>query len=182
MNYNEWKRINSQGTVKQYIEYCRQNRIQINLSGADLRGADLRGADLGMADLNEINLSKADLSGADLSGADLRMAAMRVVNLTGADLTGADLSWADLTEASLTGANLTGAAMTGGGPVTVGAFGRHLAIAAGGQIFIGYEHHPYQQWLEQYNELLKGYSPKEIADYGAWIGMAVERQRQIETE
>ena len=108
--------------------------------------------------LPAINLSRADLRGADLSRADLR---------------GADLS-----EADLSGANLSGAV----GPFAVGAFGRHTAIAAEGYIVIGCERHDYDWWLANYEACgqRNGYTPEEIADYGAWIQLAVARQRRIE--
>ena len=93
---------------------------------------------------------------------------LREANLTGADLTGADL----------TGANLTGAY----GPFTAGSFGRHHAVAAGGHISIGCQRHTYAEWLEHYEKIgrANGYSNDEIADYGAWIRLAVARQRRIE--
>ena len=119
------------------------------------------------------NLSGADLSGADLSGADLR----------GADLSGADLRGADLTGANLRGANLTGANLRGAtAPFTIGYFGRHTGIAVGGSISIGCERHTYDQWLTDYKKIGRehGYTADEIADYGAWIKLAVARQRRIE--
>ena len=84
------------------------------------------------------------------------------------DLSEADLSWADLSRAV--------------GPFTVGAFGRHTAIAAGGYIVIGCERHDYDWWLANYEACgqCNGYTPEEIADYGAWIALAVARQRRIE--
>ena len=99
------------------------------------------------------NDEQIDLSGADLSGADL----------SGADLRGADMRWAD-------------------GPFTLGAFGRHGGIAVGGYITIGCERHTYDEWLERYEEIGKrhNYTTDEIADYGAWIHLAVTRQRRIE--
>ena len=119
---------------------------------------DLRGADLSHADL-----SHADLRGADLRGADLIMADLRWADLSNADLSGADLRWAD-------------------GPFTLGAFGRHGGIAVGGYITIGCERHTYDEWLERYEEIGKrnNYTTDEIADYGAWIHLAVTRQRRIE--
>ncbi len=101
----------------------------------------------------QIDLSGADLSGADMSGANLR----------GADLRGADMRWAD-------------------GPFTLGAFGRHGGIAVGGYITIGCERHTYDEWLERYEEIGKrhNYTTDEIADYGAWIQLAVARQQRIE--
>ena len=135
----------------------------IDLSGANLRGANLRDADLRDADLRWANLSGADLRGADLSGADLR---------------GANLSGADLSEADLRGANLSGAR----GPFTTGYFGGHDAVAAGGYVSIGCERHTYGEWLANYKAVgaANGYSADMIADYGAWIAMAVARQRRIE--
>ena len=120
-----------------------------------------------------IVLTGANLRGADLRGADLSMADLREANLRGADLRGADLS-----EANLRGANLSEAV----GPFTVGAFGRHTAIAAGGYITIGCERRTYDEWLVQYEEIGRrnGYTTDEIADYDAWIHLAVTRQRRIE--
>jgi hypothetical protein len=110
-------------------------------------------------DLREANLAGADLRRADLTGAYLRRA----------DLTGADLRWADLTGAE--------------GPFTHGYFGRHHAVAAGGYISIGCERHAYDWWLNSYQKCgaRNGYTADEIADYGAWIELAVARQRRIET-
>ena len=111
----------------------------------------------------QIDLSEADLSWADLSWADLSGANLRGANLRRADLSGADLRWAD-------------------GPFTLGAFGRHGGIAVGGYITIGCERHTYDEWLERYEEIGKrhNYTTDEIADYGAWIHLAVTRQRRIE--
>ena len=108
--------------------------------------------------------SRIDLSGADLSGA----------NLCGTDLGGAFLSGAFLHGADLTGAE---------GPFTHGYFGRHHAVAAGGYISIGCERHAYDWWLNSYQKCgaRNGYTADEIADYGAWIELAVARQRRIET-
>jgi hypothetical protein len=131
---------------------------QFNLSRADLSWADLRWADLRWADL-----SWADLSGADLRWADLRRADLRRADLRGADLSGADLRRAV-------------------GPFTVGSFGRHTAVAAGGDISIGSERHTYDWWLTNYEACgqRNDYTAEEIADYGAWIQIAVARQRRIE--
>ena len=109
----------------------------------------------------------------DLSGADLSRA-----NLSGADLSGADLSRAKLSGAVLSRADLSGAI----GPFATGSFGQHTAIAAGGYIVIGGERHDYDWWLANYEECGQRnyYAPEEIADYGAWIQLAVTRQRRIE--
>ena len=106
----------------------------------------------------QFNLSRADLSRANLNGANLR---------------GADLSRADLRGADLSGAI---------GPFTTGSFGQHTAIAAGGYIAIGCERHDYEWWLSNYEACGQRnyYAPEEIADYGAWIQLAVTRQRRIE--
>ena len=114
---------------------------------------DLRMTDLSGADLSEAGLSRADLSEADLSEANLR---------------GADLRRANLSDAI--------------GPFTIGSFGRHMAIAAGGYISIGCKRLTYDKWLEQYEGIGRrnGYTDEEIADYGAWIQLAVARQRRIE--
>ena len=100
------------------------------------------------------------------------------IDLSGADLSGADLSGADMSGANLRGADLRGA----DGPFTLGAFGRHGGIAVGGYITIGCERHTYDEWLERYEEIGKrhNYTTDEIADYGAWIHLAVTRQRRIE--
>ena len=140
-----------------------------NLTRADLREANLREADLAGADLREANLTGADLTGADLSRADLREADLSRADLAGADLREANLAWADLTGAE--------------GPFTHGYFGRHHAVAAGGYISIGCERHDYEWWLNNYQKCgsRHGYTADEIADYGAWIELAVARQRRIET-
>ena len=105
----------------------------------------------------------ADLCWANLYGADLSRA-----NLYGADLRWADLRWADLSGAR--------------GPFTTGYFGGHDAVAAGGYVSIGCERHTYGEWLANYKAVgaANGYSADMIADYGAWIAMAVARQRRIE--
>ena len=110
-----------------------------------------------------------DLREANLAGADLRRADLTGAYLSGADLSGADLRWADLTGAE--------------GPFTHGYFGRHHAVAAGGYISIGCERHAYDWWLNSYQKCgaRNGYTADEIADYGAWIELAVARQRRIET-
>jgi hypothetical protein len=121
-------------------------------------GINLRRADLGRADLGRADLRGADLSGADLSGADLRRA----------DLRRADLRGADLREAS--------------GPFTIGYFGQHHAVAAGGYISIGCERRTYDEWLANAEAIGQEnrYTADEIADYVEWIKLAVARQRRIE--
>ena len=96
----------------------------------------------------------------------------------GIDLTRANLPRANLPRANLTRANLTGAK----GPFATGSFGRHNAIAAGGFIAIGCERHSYDHWLEHFAAIgaANGYTEDEIDDYGAWIQLAVARQRRIE--
>ncbi len=168
MNYNDWKNSYPNGTIREYAAERHENDEQIDLRGADLSHADLSHADLRGADLRGADLSVADLSHADLSNADLRWA----------DLRGAGLRWADLSHADLSNADLRGA----DGPFTLGAFGRHGGIAVGGYITIGCERHTYAEWLERYEEIGKkhNYTNDEIADYGAWIKLAVARQRRIE--
>ena len=101
-----------------------------------------------------------------------------VIDLSGANLSEANLRDADLSEADLRGANLSGAR----GPFTTGYFGGHDAVAAGGYVSIGCERHTYGEWLANYKAVgaANGYSADMIADYGAWIAMAVARQRRIE--
>lgn len=126
-----------------------------------------------------------DLRWANLRGANLRGAALSGANLRGADLRGADLSWANLRGANLRGAALRWANLSGAvGPFAVGAFGQHTATAAGGYIVIGCERHDYDWWLANYETCgqCHGYTPEEIADYGAWIALAVARQRRIEQQ
>ena len=84
----------------------------------------------------------------------------------------------DLSGANLRGANLREAR----GPFTTGYFGGHDAVAAGGYVSIGCERHTYGEWLANYKAVgaANGYSADMIADYGAWIAMAVARQRRIE--
>ena len=150
----------------------------INLRGADLSGADLRGA----------HLRRADLSGADLSGAHLRRADLRGADLRGAHLSGADLRWADLSGADLSGADLRGADLRwadlsrASGLFTIGYFGQHHAVAAGGYISIGCERRTYDKWLANAEAIgqKNGYTTDEIADYVEWIKLAVARQRRIE--
>jgi hypothetical protein len=140
----------------------------INLRGADLSLADLRGADLSGANLREAYLSGADLRGANLRGANLREAYLRA----------ADLRGANLREAYLSGADLRGAS----GPFTIGYFGRHHAVAAGGYIFIGCERRTYDEWLTKAKAIGQEncYTADEIADYVKWIKLAVARQWRIE--
>ena len=169
MNYDDWKNDNA-STARQYAAEYRSQGKQIDLRMTDLSGADLSEADLSRADLSEADLSEANLRGADLSEADL---------------SGADLSEADLSEANLRGADLRRANLSDAiGPFTIGSFGRHMAIAAGGYISIGCKRLTYDKWLEQYEGIGRrnGYTDEEIADYGAWIQLAVARQRRIEGE
>lgn len=143
-------------------------RPGINLSETNLDGADLSETNLSETNLSGAKLSETNLSEADLSGADLRWANLRGANLRGAKLRGAKMRWANLREAD--------------GPFTTGYFGHHHAIAAGGYISIGCKRHTYDEWLEQYEVIgaANRYTADEIASYGAWIKMAVARQRQIE--
>lgn len=78
------------------------DRVRIDLTGANLTGARLTRAVLEGADLTGANLAGADLFGALLTGAFLPRAV-----LTGADLRAADLTYATLTNADLTGAILS---------------------------------------------------------------------------
>lgn len=161
-----------------------------NLSGFILYNADLSGADLTFAILSNADLSGVDLTDANLSRASLRSADLTDANLSGANLTGANLRGATLRKTNLRGADLLGGDLRGAdlcraiGPFTTGSFGRHTAIAAGDYIVIGCERHTYEYWLEHYEKIGcdNGYSGDEIADYGAWIRMAVARQRRIEGE
>jgi len=109
----------------------------------------------------------------NLSGAHLRWSFLSWADLSGADLSGADLSGANLSGANLSGAN---------GPFTTGFFGRHHAVAAGGYISVGCERHEYDEWLRDYDNIGRKhkYTAEEIADYAAWIKLAVDRQRRIE--
>jgi hypothetical protein len=160
----------------------------INLRRADLRGANLREAYLSGANLREAYLSGAYLSGADLRGADLREAYLRRADLRGANLRGADLSGAYLRRANLREAYLSGADLRGAnlreasGPFTIGYFGQHHAVAAGGYISIGCERRTYDEWLANAEAIGQEnrYTADEIADYVEWIKLAVARQRRIE--
>ena len=158
MDYNDWKNSYPNGTIREYAAERHENDEQI-----DLRGADLSHADLSHTDLSHADLRWADLSHAALSHAALRWADLRWADLSHADLSHADMRWAD-------------------GPFTLGAFGRHGGIAVGGYITIGCERHTYDEWLERYEEIGKrhNYTTDEIADYGAWIQLAVARQQRIE--
>jgi uncharacterized protein YjbI with pentapeptide repeats len=94
-----------------------------NLKGADLQLAILDGADLAIANFQQANLQQANLRGTALQkgsllGANLTGAYLQEANLTGADLRGASLQEADLQEAILQeailqGADLQGAILTG---------------------------------------------------------------------
>jgi len=91
-------------------------------------------------------------------------------NLRGANLQGADLRGADLQSAL--------------GTFAVGQFGKQQAIAAGGFISIGCEHHTYQDWLDNYEQIGQdnNYTEAEIARYGAWIKLVVEWLSDAEKE
>ena len=93
---------------------------------------------------------------------------------------GIGLSRADLRGANLSRADLRGA----DGPFTLGYFGRHHAIAAGGYIAIGCERHTYSEWLERAEKIGRrhGYTDAEISDYVAWIRLAITRQQRVEAE
>ena len=120
------------GRVLQFLYESRlifaEDRVVLDLKGADLvearlrwaflrainlREADLRGADLVDANLVEANLVEARLSGANLRGAILSEARMQATDLSEADLSGADLTQADLSHASLYKADLTQADLSG---------------------------------------------------------------------
>jgi uncharacterized protein YjbI with pentapeptide repeats len=79
------------------------------LTSADLTGADLTVASLDNPFNDEVQRMEANLTEADLCGAKLRSANLTGAKLRSAELTGADLTGADLTGADLTGADLTGA-------------------------------------------------------------------------
>jgi uncharacterized protein YjbI with pentapeptide repeats len=167
-----------------YLDLRRADLREADLSGANLSRADLSGANLRRADLREANLREANLSRADLSGADLRWANLSRADLSGANLrwaslSGADLRWANLSRADLSGANLSEAL---GDQFVVFQAGRHQAIFAGGEGFIGCERHSYAEWLERGTKIgaANGYSGDEIARYMAFIRLAVEYLQGVE--
>lgn len=86
--WNEWKVRNLIG-----------ERVEYDLSAADLAGLNLEGTNFLGVNLNEANLHLANLSRAVLELATLRFA----------DLTEANMSWAEIIEADLTGAKLKNA-------------------------------------------------------------------------
>lgn len=91
------------------LNLSRANLSGINLSGADFSGANLSRANLRGADLDDANLSGANLFGANLSGANLRLVNFSGADLSGADFSGANLCLADFSSANLIYANLSGA-------------------------------------------------------------------------
>ena len=86
-------------------EIVENNKLQMDLRGANLSYAGLKGANLSNAILTGANLQHAYLADADLSGAELCSTEtnLKYAILTGAKLTGADLSDADLFAARLVG-------------------------------------------------------------------------------
>jgi uncharacterized protein YjbI with pentapeptide repeats len=91
--------------VPAWNEWRQQNqKLQPDLSQADLSKVVLRDADLSHSDLRETKFYVADLSGANLVGANLENA-----NLYGAKLKSCSLERANFSNANLFGANLGGA-------------------------------------------------------------------------
>jgi uncharacterized protein YjbI with pentapeptide repeats len=120
------------GRVLQFLYESRlifaEDRVVLDLKGADLVEAGLRwaflratnlvetnlsGANLVDANLVEANLVEANLSGANLRGAILIEARLRGTNLSEANLSEADLREADLSHASLYKADLTQSDLSG---------------------------------------------------------------------
>jgi uncharacterized protein YjbI with pentapeptide repeats len=100
--WNNWRYVN--------------NKIRIDLKGADLiradlRGSNLAGANLSSAGLNDSNLTGADLGRADLSGAFLSGAILVEAHLSEAFLSGAYLSGSDLSRADLKNTEFKNASM-----------------------------------------------------------------------
>ena len=94
-------------------EIVENNKLQMDLRGANLSYSDLKGANLSNAILTGANLQHAYLEDANLSGAELCSAGTNLnwTILTGAKLTGADLSDADLFAARLVATDLSNATL-----------------------------------------------------------------------
>ncbi|PWK86293.1 pentapeptide repeat protein [Lentzea atacamensis] len=88
-NDNRWQRIN-----------------------VDLTNADLQNADLGQTDLTDAAFAEADLSGARLTSSILAHAKFTNATLVRADLSNAQALRAQFTNADLSGANLSGATLS----------------------------------------------------------------------
>lgn len=95
--------------IRFLIEAEAIDKLNLNLSCADLSHADVCHASLGHANLSSAHLNNANLSGANLGGANLGGADFSGADLSSAHLGGANLSFAMFSGANLSGANLNGA-------------------------------------------------------------------------
>lgn len=84
----------------------RNNKIWLDLKGADLRDVDLAGADLSHAALHRADLQGADLCGASLMHTDAPGARFVGANLNGADISGSNLVTAEFDSSDVRDANL----------------------------------------------------------------------------
>ena len=88
------------------IKLEKKEKLELDLSGANLSGANLSNANLNGANLSGTVLLKANLSGVKLFEADLTTADLTRADLTGAKLVTANLGNAILIRANLLDANL----------------------------------------------------------------------------
>lgn len=97
-----------------------------------------------------------------------------------ANLSGANLSGTDLSRAILSKANLSGAFLSGANLYTM-QFKRHtLYYTYSSRIKIGCYSLPIKQWLTDFKTIGKreGYTPQEIAVYGAAIKQCAKLQQK----
>lgn len=90
-----------------YIPAPGEEKVGVQLNGANLSGAKLYRANLSMAFLDEADLSMADLSWTNLIETKLSQSNLSEANLVGSKLYGADLSEASLFRANLDDADLS---------------------------------------------------------------------------
>ena len=110
-DWNEWRK-----TIKP------QDKIYINLQGADLSTFELDGANLSDADLQGAtfigtSLKEVNLENANLAAANLQKASLHKANLTNTNMLGCDLRWAYLDEATIEGAALYGCDLSYASPI-----------------------------------------------------------------
>lgn len=112
-----------------------KQRIDLDLTGADLSGLDLSGAWL-----SEGKLDRAMLSGTKLDGANLRGARLSSSDLRGASLQNADLSEAKLSRATLDGTDLRNAKLMGADLEFVRASGATMTGVQAERIVLSHSH------------------------------------------
>jgi len=146
------------------------NAKEASFKNASLRDVEARGVKFNYAILNGTTLggdfTLSDFSHAKLVGADCKRGIFRFARFDNAVLTGCDLRHADLADAT--------------GPIAYAKVGGYHLTAAGGLLSIGCLIYPYDEWLEDYQEigLANDLSQEEIDRYIQVVRIVVNYLRE----